>query len=273
MNFETEDLRKRSDMNSQEDNKSSQFMTGSNHPEVKSSVNGNNAMHNLVDLDFVPKLVNMGKEISLMAKMGLNAQELNRIAKHRFSSLSNEPGVFINVNIHLNDVSSENKKDTVRIPEDIPLSSNKRIENLNINNKSSADPLVNTHTKITDFPRPIRNTQKVLIPDKDFAKSHIDKAETNQPGQPILNKIRKKKLCKCSKKKSLEELIRKERLFNKQTEKVKYFWRGTNNSQPFTFKKKIMDYYEETNEVLIKEIIDFSKKFITADELSHENLK
>ena len=55
-------------------------------------------------------------------------------------------------------------------------------------------------------------------------------------------------------------------LFEQQITKVKFFWRGTNTCYPFSFKKKIMKYYADTDEISVDNVIDYSQKIIVNEE-------
>ena len=72
--------------------------------------------------------------------------------------------------------------------------------------------------------------------------------------------------CKCSKKHAFEDQFVFDTLYDQQLLKIKFFWRGTNPNYPFVFKKKMMKYYVDTDEVSVNEVIDYSKKIIHNEE-------
>lgn len=222
------------------------------------------------DMFFLPKLISLSQDVSSMVNQYSNAKELNDAVKERLAMTMDDPRVYINVNIYVNNAqiqtscsSNEDNKSTIGSKIDTsPLEEAPKL----ILTPDKKSPL-----QIRDLPNKLQLPQAIslTIKDQTVCRQSQEDATPAIVLKPISNKIKKRKSCNCVKKRSLEDLIRQERLFNKQVEKTKYFWRGTNLNHPFTFKKKMMDYYTETDEVMITEEVDFSKKAITADDLSN----
>lgn len=83
----------------------------------------------------------------------------------------------------------------------------------------------------------------------------------NIPGMSNKSSNLRKK-CKCSRKLTIEEQQRYCKLINKRIHKIQNFWTRKSKSYPFSFRKKIINYYTDTNEISIKEVLDFSHKLL-----------
>lgn len=59
-----------------------------------------------------------------------------------------------------------------------------------------------------------------------------------------------------------EDAESNDKSLNNLLQKIKFYWRGTNQSYPYTFKKRYYSYYTETGEFCYTEAIDHSKKVI-----------
>ena len=95
---------------------------------------------------------------------------------------------------------------------------------------------------------------------------------TGQPGFG-LNKEKYKederrapKVCSCNTKNMNEDQFLLSSAYDQKLTEVKFFWQGTNACLPFAFKKRIIDYYENTDDFDSYEILDFSRKTIQGDE-------
>lgn len=90
----------------------------------------------------------------------------------------------------------------------------------------------------------------------------------NKSEEIILRKRRKiENNCMCGDRKKPIYQITTDPFFDQQLTKIKYFWRGTNSSYPFAFKKKVMKYYIDTDEISIDDIVDYSQKVIMNDKM------
>lgn len=88
----------------------------------------------------------------------------------------------------------------------------------------------------------------------------------NEEETPELKKRNKiSKLCNCGGRFISLKRLQEDPLFIQQLGKVKLFWRGTNPSYPFCLRKRVLKYYNETDEVSVDDIIDLSKKTIIND--------
>lgn len=110
---------------------------------------------------------------------------------------------------------------------------------------------------------------KIFIPQLD----HSLESKNNPKGEPNNDMLLKKrdhisKKCDCAKKNAYEDQFIFDALYDHQILKIKFFWSGTNLNYPFTFKKKVLRYYVDTEELSVNEIIDYSKKLIHADDMT-----
>ena len=246
-----------------------------NGSSIQLSVNNNTPQNFLNDFNFLPKLVHMSKDVSDMVNQGVKVNEIGDLLKDRLRSSVDDPRVIVNINIFVGDKPCEDSTSDYK-GNDSPLFSRDLDNNKFETHKKSESELktpdpnasVNTIPLKIQLPKSIRTLKQetVTLKTPDPNPQLFSTPEPKQQFLPLIHKIKKKRLCNCIKKKSLEDLIKHERLFNKQVDKLKYFWRGTNNNHLFTFKRKMMEYYEETDEVVVNEIVDFSKKAITAED-------
>ena len=73
--------------------------------------------------------------------------------------------------------------------------------------------------------------------------------------------------CTCESNTDMKSNYVDDPFFEQQITKIKYFWRGTNHSYPFAFKKRVLNYYMDTDEISMDEIVDYSKKVLVSDEM------
>lgn len=110
---------------------------------------------------------------------------------------------------------------------------------------------------------------KIFIPQLDHSIESKNNFRATINNDVLLKKrdhISKK--CNCAKNNAYEDQFIFDAFYDQQLLKIKFFWRGTNLNYPFTFKKKVMRYYVDTEELSVNEIIDYSKKLIQADEMN-----
>lgn len=237
------------------------FINETNMPKLP--INTDASSLHMQDFLFLPKLVSLSQNVSSMVNQGVSSHDLNKMVKDRFLSAYNDPRIVINLNVYINDAISRQPTENV---DEINTSHFSQ----NLKKGKASDIKIpqfglkpNPNLLFCDIPKPISPSQE--------KEDSCYNSPNYKSCPPIYNnsikKIKKKKLCNCIKKRSLEDLIRQERLFHKQVEKIKYFWRGTNSNHPFVFKKKMLDHYAETDETMINEVVDFSKKMITADDI------
>lgn len=218
----------------------------------------------------ITKMIGIAYQVASLAKKGVSTQDLNLMFREKYCSAQPGSKVAINISISVSD-SVANKLYSMK--NSIKHEGHFKINDVTDHNNK---PIVHISSgiHIRKMPDTIINRDKMQIWSelpKPCREPHYEPSNNNADIDhlqlPSLRKIAKRKQCvNCSKKKTLEELIRNERTINRQIEKMKHFWRGTHQRHPFIFKKKIMNFYQETNEVMISHITDYSKKMITAEE-------
>lgn len=244
------------------------FGDGDNNKIRQETQNGNNTAF-FADSLAVPKLTGLGQEVLSLVKQHFTSNEINDTVKERITPALGNPRVYLNINIHVNNASTQPLANGIEQNHSGLISRNQ--ENVPINNglKLQFTPQATQNSVVNPVPKKVQLPQAIPKPSKasNTKYNHInDNLNKNAHFINQNHRIKKKKSCNCTKKRSLENLIKHERLFNKQAEKTKYFWRGTNLNHPFIFKKKIVKYYSETQEAMVTETIDFSKKTIQADD-------
>ena len=202
----------------------------------------------------------------------------------------------MNVNIFYKPVFNYNKK-----PQTFPDINEKLVDSNNgdfeINpNPTKIKPSNLANVQFTGSQNIFKNDNiKLVIPTKnnkneetcqDFSNSYEFK-KNSQASQPIKitlksknndtnfkskeNLLRKRQkienVCNCNKVKEHDAIRRNDPLLDQQIIKLKYFWRGSNPSYPFAFRKKKLKYYEDTDELSVDDIIDYSQKVIVTDEM------
>lgn len=224
----------------------------------------------LQDFAFIPKLLSLGQDVYSMTSQGLSTSDVSRRVKDRFSEIYEHPSIALNVNVHVKTASNEQSSCNVppaktyqfRINVGNVQAKEKLIPHLGTNAESniwSKDMIVGAGSPSLARSPDISNRVNCNFGD--------DKHVQNTTGLYKASRIRKRKACNCIKRRSLEDLMRQERSFNKQIERVRYFWTGTHNNHPFMFKKKVMEYYIESEEPAVSEVLDFSKKAINAEDM------
>lgn len=113
------------------------------------------------------------------------------------------------------------------------------------------------------------NADKILFKREFDEKNMFNTTPYNV--QCLKKRSEPKKKCKCMKKRSFEELQKYYRLLAKRIQKTKKFWNGVTNSYPFCFKKRVMNYYVDTDETSVNEIMDFSQKALNAEDSESDN--
>lgn len=123
-------------------------------------------------------------------------------------------------------------------------------------------------------PEPIKK-QPLSIP---ITRTHLPKqtSQIPKPLNPLNNShhedtlLRKRekidKNCNCKTNHNCEDQSVFNTLYDQQLLKIKFFWRRTNPNYPFVFKKKVLKYYVDTDEISVSEVVDYSKKIIQADD-------
>lgn len=226
----------------------------------------------LQDFLFIPKLLTLGRDVYSMARQGLGQSDVTRQVRDRFNVIHSHPNIALNVNVHIRDPPSLKQQDCGPAPmktyQFLINVGNAQVKekfqpHLDANVESQMMSKENTEGLI-NLPTPLKSEDAENDHKCNFANQHY---ACNTMCTFKSARIRKRKSCNCIKKKSLEELIRQERSFNKQIEKVRYFWRGENSNHPFMFKKKQIDFYSETEEAMVSEVLDFSKKAINAEDM------
>ena len=226
----------------------------------------------LQDFLFIPKLLTLGRDVYSMASQGLGHGDMTRQVRDRFNAIHHHPNIALNVNVHLKEPSSLKQQNcepaSFKTYQFLINVGNAQVKekfqpHLDVNVESQMTSKENTDGRI-DPPTPPKSEDAENAKNCNFANQHTacDAVYTFKTAR-----IRKRKSCTCIKRKSLEELIRQERSFNKQIERVKYFWKGENVNHPFMFKKKQMDFYTETEEAMVSEFLDFSKTTIHAEDM------
>ena len=76
--------------------------------------------------------------------------------------------------------------------------------------------------------------------------------------------------CRCSRKKQPNNTNNPS--LDQKITNIKYFWRGTNSTSPFAFRKRYMNYYNDTDEISVADIVDYSQKLIPSEVKSFRNL-
>lgn len=267
-------LNKKNDVNSIENSESYNNVFTHRPISARHALDLDQSAFVMQDFLFIPKLIGLSQDVYTMINKGVSSTEVNSYVKSRFLNIQDNPKVSINVNVAVLDASGKKPPYKIVSSENFQFLSNFEKCPLNGNAKPQLEPIIEPHffgnkvaKRANNMPTPIKSldNQKANY-NSSILKNGFQTFQTYQS-----TKIKKRMHCGCTKKRSLEDLMREERLFNKQAEKVKYFWRSTNINYPFTFKKKMIDYYSETNEAMISEVVDFSKKTINADDL-HESL-
>mgnify|MGYP006978832851 CR=1 FL=1 len=246
------------------------FNPPANTPSPPSTETSN---FSLQDFLFIPKLLNLGRDVHAMASQGMCSGDVTARVKERFTALYDNPSIALNVNVHVRDASANKPSCNVAAPA-------KTYQFLiNVGNVQARDTLkphldtnIESHSLSNEkaglrggqSPSPARSPELGSPTKCNFSADKDQKANSCASKAA---RIRKRKTCNCVKRRSLEELIRQERSFNKQIEKVRCFWKGGNSNHPFMFRKKLMDYYTETEEAAISEVLDFSKKAINAEDM------
>ena len=225
------------------------------------------------DFLFIPKLLSLGRDVHAMASQGMCAGDVTAQVKERFTALYDHPNIALNVNVHVSGTSVHQPSCNVVAP----AKTYQFLINVgNVQAKETLKPHLDTNIESHSL-----SNEKMRVEDEQ-SPSHTGSQDIGSPTKCNFStekcnkssdcvsktaRIKKRKTCNCVKRRSLEELIRQERSFNKQIEKVKCFWTGANSNHPFMFKKKLMDYYTEKEEPVISEVLDFSKKAINAEDM------
>ena len=75
------------------------------------------------------------------------------------------------------------------------------------------------------------------------------------------------KMCSCNTKNINEDQFLLSSAYDQKLTEVKFFWQGANACLPFAFKKRVINYYENTDDFDSYEILDFSRKTIQGEEI------
>lgn len=225
----------------------------------------------LQDFLFIPKLLNLGRDVHTMTSQGLCDGDVDQQVSDRFTAIHNHPNIALNVNVHV--LKASDRQSNCNVP---PAKSYQFLVNVgNVQVKEKFKPHLDTNIESKSM-----SNEKVV--GEDSGLSPAKSQDLASPGKCNFKsnkfvtdtactlpniRIKKRKTCNCIKRRPLEELMRQERSFNKQVERIRHFWKGENCNHPFMFKKKLMDYYNETDEAIISEVLDFSKKAINAEDL------
>lgn len=124
-----------------------------------------------------------------------------------------------------------------------------------------------------------QHSVKTAHPEVDWpvAKKNKEDSESSQVtpyNAKYLNKRSEpKRRCKCIKKRTFEEQQKYHRLLNKRIHRARNFWNKTSHSYPFCFRKRVMNYYVDTDETSVNEILDFSKKVLNAEDSDDEHMR
>lgn len=243
---------------------------GAHTPEVSPPSNGETIGFTMQDFFFLPKLVHLSNNVASMVNQGASSNELNNMVKDSFQTMHNDPRIVINLNVYVNCDNTKPHPENFPKPNTSNLSATQSVvvgtetreQPSRVESHSNEHHNSNTQS-LNSKSNPLLN--KPLTPKNNL----IYKSQPHpQPG--ISKRIAKREQCNCTRRRPLDELIRQERLFAKQAEKLKYFWRGTNPNHPFVYKKKMMMVYEKTKEAVVKEVIDLSKKMINAEDSDME---
>lgn len=244
-----------------------------NQPNIPSPISTENSSFTPHDFLFIPKLLSLGRDVHAMASQGMCSGDVTARVRERFTALYDHPNIALNVNVHVSGMSA--RQSTCNVV--APAKTYQFLINVgNVQAKDTLKPHLDTNIeshllsneKLCEedaLSPPRAGSQVIGSPTK--CNLSTDKCYKSKECVSKNARIKKRKTCNCVKRRSLEELIRQERSFNKQIERVKCFWTGANINHPFMFKKKLMDYYTEREEPLISEVLDFSKKAINAEDM------
>lgn len=241
-------------------------------PNPSSAMSTEKSSFNLDDFLFIPKLLSLGKDVHTMASQGLSSNDVGRQVRDRFTAIYDHPNIALNVNVHVKNPAFKQQNCNVAPVKTYQFLVN--VGNAQVKEKFTPhlDNNIETHLLSKDkstqvsanAPGPIKSFDLDDRTQCNFKSNNFDNFTLQTIKSP---RIRKRKNCHCKKRRSLDDLIREERSFNKQIEKVKYFWKGANSNHPFMFKKKLIDFYTESEEPIMSEVVDFSKKAINAEDM------
>ena len=74
------------------------FNTPANNPSPTST---EHSSFSAQDFLFIPKLLNLGRDVHAMASQGMCSGDVTARIRERFSALYNHPNIALNVNVHL----------------------------------------------------------------------------------------------------------------------------------------------------------------------------
>lgn len=147
-----------------------------------------------------------------------------------------------------------------------PLSLNARISQA----ERPADdiaPSVNSEAKQeASKPTSIKVRESNLVPKP---QSRPAPRPSPAPGCSDVGVLRRRKIekgCGCAGRKRHTFLPLCDPNLDQEIAKVKFFWRGTNSCYPFPFKKRVLKYYVDTDEISVDDVVDFSRKIIVSEE-------
>ena len=131
-------------------------------------------------------------------------------------------------------------------------------------------PVINTvRNAATDNGPDSRN----VVANSQISTARLQKAcpkphASNQCKDVLLRKRKKiEASCNCDAQHRRALLPVGDPYFDQQVTKIKLFWRGTNSCYPFSFKKKVMKYYADTDEISVDDVVDYSQKIIVNEEV------
>lgn len=225
----------------------------------------------LQDFLFIPKLLTLGQDVYSMASKGLHSSDINQQVQDRFTTIHDNPQIALNLNVHIMKALNETSSCNAAGPKTYQFLVNVGSPRVKEKFKLHLDTNAESHSISKEqalgtggLPSPVKSQQLQSQGNCNFKSG---KCLSSMACMPLTSRIKKRRLCNCAKRKPLEELMRQERSFNRQVERIQHFWKGGNTNHPFMFKKKLMDYYTETEEAIVSEVQDFSKKAINAEDM------
>ena len=259
--------------------------------QVKSSVTEKESV------DVEPKLLNDNKSFNhrnraeTLDSIIKSLKKLDSFEENKDSRISMNINIFYQPNFTFNEMPSNSQSLPLNTPNTTTNTFYKKSPQILSPKVTLFDDKPNTNDVIKQPQSPIEvqpilnNTNVNLIQDEKpkpllfspnnktltLSKASNDPVKYNLSKQSKTIPLRKRQSieesCKCTKKRTMEVSIENDPLFEQQLIKMKYYWRGTNPSYPFVFKRRVMKYYVDTDEISVDDVLDYSRRVILTDDM------
>ena len=206
---------------------------------------------NKTEQRIISKFTEIGKGIAEKMSSVMDSSEIGRLVSEKLNGLYSGRKVIVNLNIFNNTVKRGKNFNTIPIQQKINNQSNKIEDSLN------KQFVIEKRAK--NFTNNVYRQQR---------QSALNEELNND------NLLSKRCSIDLSKKKNYlystglnNNTENDSRLFLRKVEEIKDFWRQTNDTHPFMFKKKMINKKNDPNNHTIIEITDLSQKIIPEDEM------